>query len=275
MQTSFYQLRSFNAACSGFFECLALCLEDVTPVFHKLLLYLVFLLYGGGKQFRNPQPSVCSECSFGLRWQRKQLPHMCCHSYVPQTIQWQLILPGSCHLWSGSSSRQNLSSWNEGCHLQWLNWAGNQWHLSKYTARRWTWCHSTSTLGCITATGWDRTNKTYCTGGARILLFKTIASITGGQHIVLWAKRQHSEGCMQGVHQTSREQKKKEKFLLSEPDDTEDAGGTETNTKPNLILNNISHPLCGDICISFNTPGCSRKVFQCSFVPPTNRLLHL
>lgn len=116
------------------------------------------MLCGGGKQFRNPQPNVCSMCSFGLRWQLKRPPHTGCHSYVPQTIQWQLILSSSCHLWSGPSSRENVSSRNEGCHLQCFftayYWAGSQWHLSKYRVRRWTWCNSTSTWGSISTTGW-------------------------------------------------------------------------------------------------------------------------
>lgn len=70
-----------------------------------------------GKTISNLQPSVCCKCSFGLRWQLKQPQHMSCQSYAPHTIQRQLVLLAGCHHWSGSSSKEYLSSWNEGCHL--------------------------------------------------------------------------------------------------------------------------------------------------------------
>lgn len=124
------------------------------------------VLCGSGKQFRKPQTSVCCECSFGLRWQLKQPPHMCCHSNVLQTIQWQLILSGSCHLWSGSSSRQNLSSWNEGCHLQRLYClllSRKSVTPVKIQGEEVDMVPFYKYLGVHILNSLDRTNKTYCT----------------------------------------------------------------------------------------------------------------
>lgn len=134
-----------------------------------------YIWYFVKQQCRNPEPGVCSECSFGLRWQLKQAPYIDCHSCVPQTIKWQLILWGCCHLWSGPSSGVHVSSRNEGCHLQWLYCLllrGSQWHLSENRVRRRTWCNSTSTWGCITTTSWTGLIKN-CTRDGRILFFKS------------------------------------------------------------------------------------------------------
>lgn len=94
-------------------------------------------------------------------WNRRRIEAVTLN--IPQTIKWQAALLGSCHLWSGCSSRAYVSSWNEGCHLQWLYClllSRSQWHLSKYRVRRWTWCSPRyKYLGLHNNNRLDRTNK--------------------------------------------------------------------------------------------------------------------
>ena len=52
-------------------------------------------------------------------------------------------------------------------------WAGSQWHLSKYRRRRWTWCNSTRTSGCISTTGWTGLIKHIVQEVAGYCSFKT------------------------------------------------------------------------------------------------------
>lgn len=116
----------------------------------------------------------------------------------------------------------------------------------------------------------DRTNKTYCARGGRILFFKTIASISGGQHTVLCSGReQQSEGCRQDVHQPSG---KRKYFYCLNLDDLEAAGETETKNKPNFILDNISHHLYGVIRQLLKHPKVAawRSLGSHFFHPPTD-----
>lgn len=108
---------------------------------------------------------------------------MGCHSSVPETIRWQVILSGSVHLWCGLSSRENLSLWNEGCHLQWpycLLLSGKSATPVKIQAEEVDMVQFYKYLG-VHINRLDRTNKPR---GGRILFLKTIPSISGGQQIV-------------------------------------------------------------------------------------------
>lgn len=101
------------------------------------------------------------KCSFGPRWQVKELQHMGRHFHVPQTVQWHVILLGSCHIWSDSSSRENLFLHNEGCHFAFTAyyWAGSYWQVSKHSVRKRRRCCFTSTGGYISTAIWTERIK--------------------------------------------------------------------------------------------------------------------
>lgn len=199
---------------------------------------------------------------------------MGCHSYVPQIIQWQLILSGSCPLSSGPSSRENLSSWNEGCHLHWVYYLllnGKSVTPVKIQGEEVDMEPFYKYLGVHINNRLDRTNKTYCTRGGRILFFITLTSISGGQHMVLCrsvqGRKQHSDGCRQDLYQTFF-------ILLSEPGWP--WGCKRLRQTLNQIPSSITLPIPSMVMygIYFNTPRCNMKVSWCSFFPLTTILIH-
>lgn len=138
---------------------------------------------GGGQQFRNPRLSMCSMCSCGPRCQLKQVPYICYHScssnnqvttHSPRQLsplKW-LLIKSVCVFMEGRLSFaltfQLITEWKVSDTCQNTGWGGGHGAILQVP---WE----------ATTTGWTGLIKN-CTRGGRILFFKTITSISGGQN---------------------------------------------------------------------------------------------
>lgn len=236
IQPSFYQ--PVHSACSEFHKYLEVCLEDVTPVFHKLLLYLAFCCMVVGNE--NTAKCVLQV----LVWQLQQLSHLCCHSYVRQTIQWHSFFQAGVtfavapHQERRRPRGVKVVICSAFTAYYWTGRGGKEADIAQFY--KYLGLHINNRL--------DRTNKRYCSRGDTMPFFQTITSTCGSQYTLLCSgvqgRKQHSEGCRQDLYQTSGK-KRRFYYLTWFPSRLQER--PRQKTKPNSILNNISQPFYGDI----------------------------
>lgn len=143
---------------------------------------------------------VCGPCvHFGLRCQLKQVAHIRYHSCSSNSrvtthspgqlspLKW-LLIKSVCVFMEGRLSFtlafRLITEWEVSDTCQNTGWGGGHGAILQVPRD-------------ATTTGWTGLIKN-CTRGGRILFFKTITSITGGQHAFVrkgvWGRQQHSEG---------------------------------------------------------------------------------
>lgn len=224
---------SFNAASNEFYKCLEVCLQYVTPEFQKLLLYLMFcsVVVENNLEIHSHACATGFHLGWDGNWNRchiRAATLMFLKQSGDNSFSLALVTFGVEHhqerMCPYGTKVVMYNGFTPYC------WAGSQWQLSKYRVRRWTWCNSACTQGCIW-TDWTVLIKHIVQEVAgyyssKLSLPSVVASTL---FIAVLCRRENSTVKDAGRISTQN-------VLLD-----------RTKTNPNSILNNISNPLCGSI----------------------------